>query len=255
MADLKPISAFNAASAVDANTLFLVSTPNGADYDSENASAALVADAVVNDFEYTQDLSTVDKTISGAINENKAVIGYSYDEYDDTTAYSTGDLCIYNNVLYKAKQATTGNLPTNTTYWEQTSIADEIGRIDTALSNVSDYSTTEKTVGKWIDGKTIYRKVLTDNITQGSYLTINLGEYTDTITKIEVIISKPSTNIWLSCPFRNEVGNDYYQGYLFVNQSIPKNSNTTTINVLCESSSSGYFDNCVAQIVIEYTKP
>lgn len=129
MADLKPISAFNAASAVDANTLFLVSTPNGADYDSENASAALVADAVVNDFEYTQDLSTVDKTISGAINENKSVIGYSYDAYDATTAYSTGDLCIYNNVLYKAKQATTGNLPTNTTYWELTSIADEIGRI------------------------------------------------------------------------------------------------------------------------------
>ena len=129
MADLKPISAFNAASAVDANTLFLVSTPNGADYDSENASAALVADAVVNDFEYTQDLSTVDKTISGAINENKSVIGYSYDAYDDTTAYSTGDLCIYNNTLYKAKQATTGNLPTNTTYWEETSIADEINEL------------------------------------------------------------------------------------------------------------------------------
>ncbi len=56
------------------------------------------------------------------------------DEYDATTAYAKGDLCIYNNVLYKAKQATTGNLPTNTTYWEQTSIADEIGRIDTELT-------------------------------------------------------------------------------------------------------------------------
>lgn len=134
MADLKPISAFNAASAVDANTLFLVSTPNGADYDSENASAALVADAVVNDFEYTQDLSTVSKKVTGGINENKSVIGYSYDEYDPTTAYSKDDLCIYNNTLYKAKQATTGNLPTNTTYWEPTSIADEIGRIDTALA-------------------------------------------------------------------------------------------------------------------------
>ena len=74
-------------------------------------------------------LTTTDKTIVGAINENKSVIGYSYDEYDATTAYSTGDLCIYNNTLYKAKQATTGNLPTNTTYWEQTSIADEISEL------------------------------------------------------------------------------------------------------------------------------
>ena len=68
-------------------------------------------------------LTTADKTIVGAINEQQSVIGYSYDEYDATTAYSTGDMCIYNNVLYKAKQATTGNLPTNTTYWEPTSIA------------------------------------------------------------------------------------------------------------------------------------
>lgn len=83
-------------------------------------------------------LATTDKTIVGAINENKSVIGYSYDEYDATTAYATGDLCIYNNTLYKALQATTGNLPTNTTYWEQTSIAVEIGRIDTALSYKQD---------------------------------------------------------------------------------------------------------------------
>ena len=85
-------------------------------------------------------LATVAKTVAGAINENKSVIGYSYDEYDSTSAYSTGDLCLYNNVLYKAKQATTGNLPTNTTYWESMSIADEIGRIDTALSGKADYS-------------------------------------------------------------------------------------------------------------------
>lgn len=145
MADLKPISAFNAASAVDANTLFLVSTPNGADYDSENASAALVADAVVNDFEYTQDLSTVSKKVTGAINENKSVIGYSYDEYDPTTAYSKDDLCIYNNTLYKALQATTGNLPTNTTYWEPTSIANEINK----LKSASEYQ-----VGDTISGST-----------------------------------------------------------------------------------------------------
>ena len=91
-------------------------------------------------------LATTDKTIVGAINENKSVIGYSYDEYDATTAYSKDDLCIYNNVLYKAKQATTGNLPTNTTYWEPTSIADEIGRIDTDLSGKANKSYVDYSV-------------------------------------------------------------------------------------------------------------
>lgn len=130
MADLKPISQFATASSVEANTLLFVSTPNQNNgYDSEKVSASELGEALVNDFEYTQDLSTVSKKVTGGINENKSVIGYSYDEYDATTAYSTGDLCIYNNTLYKAKQATTGNLPTNTTYWEPTSIADEIGRI------------------------------------------------------------------------------------------------------------------------------
>lgn len=130
MADLKPISQFATASSVEANTLLFVSTPNQNNgYDSEKVSASELGEALVNDFEYTQDLATVSKKVTGAINENKSVIGYSYDEYDPTTAYAKDDLCIYNNALYKALQATTGNLPTNTTYWEPTSIADEIDEL------------------------------------------------------------------------------------------------------------------------------
>lgn len=99
-------------------------------------SVAELESQVLNDEEYTTELNTTNQTIFGAINEHHSVIGYNYDAYDATTAYAKDDLCIYNNVLYKALQATTGNLPTNTTYWEQTSIADEIGRIDTALSGI-----------------------------------------------------------------------------------------------------------------------
>lgn len=104
-------------------------------------SGNAISDFIANDQQYVTDLDTQNKTITGAINENKSVIGYSYDEYDATTAYAKDDLCIYNNVLYKALQATTGNLPTNTTYWEQTSIADEKQDvIDNSLQ------TTDKTV-------------------------------------------------------------------------------------------------------------
>ena len=145
MADLKPISQFATASSVEANTLLFVSTPNQNNgYDSEKVSAGELGEALVNDFEYTQDLSTVDKTVVGAINENKSVIGYSYDEYDDTTtsanAYAVDDLCMRNNTLYKCIAPTYGAW--DSSKWESTSIADEIGRIDTELSGKADVSTT-----------------------------------------------------------------------------------------------------------------
>ena len=140
MADLKPISQFATASSVEANTLLFVSTPNQNNgYDSEKVSAGELGEALVNDFEYTQDLSTVSKKVTGAINENKSVIGYSYDEYDDTTtsanAYAVDDLCIRNNTLYKCIAPTYGAW--DSSKWESTSIADEIGRIDTALSGIT----------------------------------------------------------------------------------------------------------------------
>ena len=140
MADPRAIHEFTTGE-VEATTLLLgdfVDLDAQSGYTTLKMSVSDLGEVLLEDIEYTQNLQTVDKTIVGAINENKSVIGYSYDEYDATTAYSTGDLCIYNNTLYKALQATTGNLPTNTTYWEPTSIADEIGRIDTALSGKQD---------------------------------------------------------------------------------------------------------------------
>ncbi len=56
--------------------------------------------------------SAVD-TLQAQINDLSAIA-----EYNNSTAYVTGELVTYNGFLYKAKSATTGNLPTNTTYWE-----------------------------------------------------------------------------------------------------------------------------------------
>jgi hypothetical protein len=39
-------------------------------------------------------------------------------KYDNATAYVVGDKVYLNRVLYKCIDATTGNAPTNTTYWE-----------------------------------------------------------------------------------------------------------------------------------------
>jgi hypothetical protein len=42
---------------------------------------------------------------------------FSVDAYSNTTAYAYNDFVLYNGVLYVCILASTGNLPTNTTYW------------------------------------------------------------------------------------------------------------------------------------------
>lgn len=89
-------------------------------------SVAELESQVLNDEEYTTELNTANQTIFGAINEHHSVIGYSYDAYDDTATYSVGDLCIYNNALYKCTTAITTPEAWNASHWTETSIADEI---------------------------------------------------------------------------------------------------------------------------------
>jgi uncharacterized protein (UPF0147 family) len=70
-------------------------------------------------------------------------------EYDANTSYVTDDQVTYQNKLYKASQATTGNLPTNTTYWtllgNYSSLGDLVGSNTssiTAINTVSASSTS-----------------------------------------------------------------------------------------------------------------
>jgi hypothetical protein len=58
-------------------------------------------------------INTAVGVLQAQINDLSAIA-----EYNNSTAYVTGELVTYSGFLYKAKSATTGNLPTNTTYWE-----------------------------------------------------------------------------------------------------------------------------------------
>jgi hypothetical protein len=105
-----------------------------------------VGNFAIDNLQYPLKLNTVNKKVAGAINEHHAVIGYSYDAYDDTSTYAVGDLCIYNNTLYKCTTAITTAEAWNASHWTATSIADEIdakadsattytkSEVDTALS-------------------------------------------------------------------------------------------------------------------------
>lgn len=126
-------------------------------------------------------LITTDKTIVGAINELHAINGYSYDAYDDTATYAVGDLCIYNNTLYKCTTAITTAEAWNASHWTATTIADEIGRIDTALSgkaNIGNLFFGNAGIGfKSINGDATIDNIIDNNISSAGYFSIDHGGY------------------------------------------------------------------------------
>ena len=64
--------------------------------------------------------------------------------YDNATSYVTNDQVTYSGNLYKASQATTGNLPTNATYWtllgEYSSLGDLVGSNAAAITQINTVS-------------------------------------------------------------------------------------------------------------------
>ena len=55
------------------------------------------------------------------------------DTYNAATAYTTNDEVVYLGILYRAKGPTTGNLPTNATYWELIETVDQDLAVNAAL--------------------------------------------------------------------------------------------------------------------------
>lgn len=68
-------------------------------------------------------------------------------DYNASTAYQMLDVVRYNNKTYIAKKATTGNLPTDTTYW----MLSTENIVDTELSNTSGNAVSNKAVKDALD--------------------------------------------------------------------------------------------------------
>ena len=346
----KPISGFSPAPEITPNTVLFVSTPTGANsYSSNNTTAGELGEAIASDFEYTQELDTEEKTLTGAVNEVLTYAKNIAEEYDPTATYAIGDFCTYEGVLYKCVTAITTAEAWTAAHWTSTLIVDEFGtgggasvtlgtttpsdasgengdlyvkynsstyavidyfvkingswrsspyskvvaltqaqyaqitpdsqtlyiitdeqssyqtKTDNSLAttdktvvgainelnSINTYSTTEKAIGKWTDGKTIYRKVLTDNFGNSMSLNMNCGVEIDTLVYISIKVIKG--NIIFELPFRNEISaSEYYQGYSFVN--LQTSGNNALITIIGSSSNSTYFNNCDIQVVVEYTK-
>lgn len=149
-------------------------------------------------------IADINKTTASDMNEIKSVVNEN-----DT---NVGDLSDLNTI-------------------DKSSIVNSINEIN----NKGIYSTTEQAVGTWIDGKTVYRKV----IDLGA-LNIQSGNITIPSTPTDVIV-----NGW----FIMKQNDSYYLQYTGI--SILRKINDTTLYMVAGES----FVCQQMYIVLEYTKP
>lgn len=133
-------------------------------YTTGKESLSAVANLVATGTQFAG-LKTTDQTLVGSINEVKETSsGNLAEAYDGTATYNEGDYCTYDGVLYICNtDNTTGTWDAQ--YWDAVKITDVLG------DSLHTYSTTEKVVGTWVNGKPIYEKSF-----QFSNITVQAGQ-------------------------------------------------------------------------------
>ena len=115
--------------------------------------ALAISDAISDEVEDRNEaIATARSALQSQLNDLQLI-----DAYDNTTTYSQNDQATYNDVLYKYINATaaSGNLPTDTTYWEAlgdyTSLADLASANSAAITQINTVdSTSTSTAAKRI---------------------------------------------------------------------------------------------------------
>lgn len=104
--------------------------------------------------------------------------------YDNGTLYTQYDIVTYQNGIYMAKGDTTGNVPTNNTYWETYLVLDALDTLyqdviaDTTVETI--YSGTELTTVTWKDA-------ITTNVIRTDTYTYASDSSTETITELRTL--------------------------------------------------------------------
>ena len=149
------------------------------------------------------------------------------------------------NFIIKAiKSETTMAEVENSLASDSTTNAPSINAVNNAINQLNAYSTNETVVGKWIDDKPIYRKVITGTwgqITDGSWNQVDIPfSNLDRLVKVDAVdVMESGEN---QQPFFFDSSNNYKsQAFYFQGN----------IRIRCNNASQS---NCTYHIIVEYTK-
>ena len=178
------------------------------------------------------------EAVEGSLSTLQAQVSELQDipAYSNTTAYATGDLVSYDGGIYQAKQGTTGNLPTNTTYWlkvgDYASIGQVVASHTTQISNVVSDLAAEVSLRQTLDSQVnnadtglpatranlatnYYTKTAADTaistatstLVSTTALNTALGSYATTATLTNNYYTKTDTNSAISTATQNLISN------------------------------------------------
>lgn len=113
------------------------------------------------------------------------------------------------------------------------------------------YSTEETVCGKWIDGKTIYRKVITGKLAEDSGNSIAFADVSD--LKVETIVDLYGTLLDNISKAQCTLQTSYNRtnGILAATNMFYSNDGKIYYHYL---NNNGNYSNCTATVIIEYTK-
>lgn len=199
----------------------------------EALTGELTAAQLYTDLSSRIDLIDAAASVPGSVNARVSAVQAQVNDiqntpaYSNTTTYAANDLVTYNGAIYQATQTTTGNLPTNTTYWTKVGDYTSLGQvvaahttqIATVVSDLSAESTLRQTLSAQVNDATTglpatrstlltnyYTKAATDSAISSATSTLvsttalntALGNYTNTAGLVADYYTKSATDSAIS---------------------------------------------------------
>lgn len=188
-----------------------------------------VANAVAVSSQASQDVSSLTSTVN-TLSNNVTTIGTTANNAQQTATSALNT-------------ANTANGKADTNAGAISSIQSNISGIEDNISTITEYSTTEKVVGTWIDGKPIYRKV----VYYGNLPNATAKSVAHNISNLKQVITIDGVCF---------DGNDGYYTLPLVYRGSDSSYNVqTSVNSTdIRMASSQDRSNFTAYVIIEYTK-
>jgi hypothetical protein len=177
----------------------------------EALTGQLTAEQLYTDLGSRIDLIDAPATFPGSVNARVAAVQSQVNDiqntpaYSNTTTYATNTLVSYEGSIYQAKSTTTGNLPTDTTYWlkvgEYASLGGIVAAHTTQIGNVvSD-------LGAEVTARQALSASFNDPVTglSATRATLTTNYYTKAAT--DSAISAATTTLVSTTALNNALGN------------------------------------------------
>lgn len=157
-------------------------------------------------------------------------------------------LSFYNQKIKPYLNGATGAIDDSSTASNKTWSSSKINeKIDTASKHT--YSTTEKAIGTWTDGRTVYEKVFKGTLSSSTGSTsISIGSNISSFIDFKGFIKNTSTHNDVTIPYTANNGQTLTVSFL------PNASTSSPKNLISINNNISSFVSATYTVIVQYTK-